>query len=155
LHQPLVIQKNFDNTEKPQIHSQVSVSRNGIKVLWIDHQIRNWFRTNEVLCRYVRILAKHFPQPNVSELLLQGQTDGLKCFLPVGEGNLAGSMKPWTKQDLKLECEDCHVQSEEVSEYYVETEREHLDLCPKCYEKRSQKEGQEDEDSKEESSEAG
>jgi hypothetical protein len=45
---------------------------------------------------------------------------------------------PWTESSLKLTCEDCGVQSEEVSDHYVEKERRHLDLCEECYAKRTQ-----------------
>jgi hypothetical protein len=49
-------------------------------------------------------------------------------------------LKPWTQDDLKLECEECGVKSEEVSNhtfthpYPQETER--IDLCQECYDKR-------------------
>jgi hypothetical protein len=45
---------------------------------------------------------------------------------------------------LKLKCEDCSVKSEDVSDHYIETEEEHLDLCEKCYEKRTAQEKPED-----------
>ena len=49
-------------------------------------------------------------------------------------------LSPWTKDDLKLECEDCGVESEEVSNrcfsHPYPEEDENLDLCGKCYEKR-------------------
>jgi hypothetical protein len=47
----------------------------------------------------------------------------------------------WTPEDLKLECVDCHVKSEDVSNYELEHPYpqvdEHLDLCEKCYQKRT------------------
>lgn len=45
-------------------------------------------------------------------------------------------LSPWTVEDLKLECADCGVKSEDVSDHYVEGEGEHRDLCEKCYDKR-------------------
>jgi hypothetical protein len=50
-------------------------------------------------------------------------------------------LAPWTRQDLKLKCEDCGTLSDEVStragHYQGEKDR---DLCDKCYEKRTAKE---------------
>jgi hypothetical protein len=56
-------------------------------------------------------------------------------------------MTPWTPNDLKLKCEDCGVESEDVSHhdfqeirdshYNMVAEAEDADLCPKCVEKRS------------------
>ena len=56
-------------------------------------------------------------------------------------------LAPWTRDDLKLECEDCGLVSEQVSPHYfpeildprtVDTiaETETADLCAKCYAKR-------------------
>ena len=50
-------------------------------------------------------------------------------------------LTPWTQQHLKLKCEDCGKESEEVStrEFSHEYEAdEYFDLCGKCYEKRIQ-----------------
>jgi hypothetical protein len=46
-------------------------------------------------------------------------------------------LSPWTLQDLKLKCEDCGKLSEEVSNHYFDEEEEYLDLCEKCYDKRT------------------
>ena len=50
-------------------------------------------------------------------------------------------LAPWTREDLKLKCEDCGTLSDEVStragRYQDEKDRE---LCDKCYEKRTAKE---------------
>jgi hypothetical protein len=60
-------------------------------------------------------------------------------------------LSPWTEQDLKLECEDCGLESEDVFSRSFEkqvplgigdmmtTETEHRDLCPNCYTKRQTK----------------
>jgi len=55
---------------------------------------------------------------------------------------------PWTQNDLKLECEDCGVRSENVSNRYFEEQRgpkyellkegEAVNLCSKCYHKRNE-----------------
>jgi hypothetical protein len=69
------------------------------------------------------------------------------------ERDFKAVLKPWTQQDLKLECEDCGKESEEVStrqfprEYQAD---ECFDLCDRCYEKRTAK----DTDESEERSEA-
>jgi hypothetical protein len=62
------------------------------------------------------------------------------------ERDFRGLLAPWTREDLKLKCEDCGKESEEVSrrkfphEYEAD---EYFDLCDKCYEKRVAKEGDE------------
>jgi len=52
-------------------------------------------------------------------------------------------LSPWSLEDLKLECEGCHVKSEDVSNRYFShpypTLDENLDLCKKCYDKRTSK----------------
>lgn len=53
-------------------------------------------------------------------------------------------LEPWRESDLKLQCEDCCVESEQVYSRSVEVQvlgqlfpdSEQHDLCPKCYEKR-------------------
>ena len=49
-------------------------------------------------------------------------------------------LSPWTLEDLKMECVDCHVKSEDVSNRYFShpypESSENLDLCEKCYSKR-------------------
>jgi hypothetical protein len=50
-------------------------------------------------------------------------------------------LSPWTQQDLKLKCQDCDKESEEVSTH--DFSGQPLDLCPRCYEKRTAKEGDE------------
>ena len=50
-------------------------------------------------------------------------------------------LSPWTQQDLKLKCQDCDKESEEVSTHVFSGQP--LDLCPRCYEKRTAKEGDE------------
>jgi hypothetical protein len=57
-----------------------------------------------------------------------------------------GFLMPWTLQDLKLKCEDCSVESEDVSHHeFPEIQdshwktlvnREAANLCPQCVEKR-------------------
>jgi hypothetical protein len=57
-----------------------------------------------------------------------------------------GLMEPWSRKDLRLECEDCGIESEDVSHHDFEeihdghyrtiVEAEGADLCPKCVEKR-------------------
>ena len=42
---------------------------------------------------------------------------------------------PWTIDDLKLECADCHEKSEDVSNRDLPDENR--DLCEKCYSKRT------------------
>jgi uncharacterized small protein (DUF1192 family) len=71
-------------------------------------------------------------------------------------------LEPWTLEDLKLECEDCGAESEDVKSRSFEkqvpfgvgdmmtTETERRDLCSRCYEKRTAK----DMDESEEESEA-
>ena len=66
-------------------------------------------------------------------------------------------LEPWTLEDLKLECEDCGVQSEGVFSRSFEkqvslgigdvmtTETERRDLCSRCYEKRTAKDERTDE----------
>jgi hypothetical protein len=54
-------------------------------------------------------------------------------------------LEPWNESDLKLECEDCGVESEQVSSRAVQiqapgqlfAETENHDLCDDCYEKRT------------------
>jgi hypothetical protein len=50
-------------------------------------------------------------------------------------------LAPWSKEDLKLKCEDCGVESEEVSNhtftYPYPRDTEYFDLCKKCYDKRT------------------
>jgi hypothetical protein len=50
----------------------------------------------------------------------------------------------WTLDDLKLECVDWHVKSEEVSNRYFShpypESSENVDLCPECYSKRTSEE---------------
>lgn len=56
-------------------------------------------------------------------------------------------MGPWTLQDLKLKCEDCGVESEDVSHHDFQeimdahwntiVKAEDADLCPQCVEKRN------------------
>ena len=70
------------------------------------------------------------------------------------ERNFHNFLKPWTKDDLKLKCEDCGVSSEEVTNqffnevqdnhYRTIREAENVDLCPKCYEKRTSPDETED-----------
>jgi uncharacterized small protein (DUF1192 family) len=67
-------------------------------------------------------------------------------------------LAPWTREDLKLECEDCGKESEDVStrEFPHEYEdSEYFDLCTGCYEKRSVKkeESEEADDSESDESE--
>jgi hypothetical protein len=50
-------------------------------------------------------------------------------------------LSPWTQQDLKLKCQDCDKESEEVSTHVFSDQP--LNLCPRCYEKRTAKEGDE------------
>jgi hypothetical protein len=55
------------------------------------------------------------------------------------ERYLKRQLSPWTLDDLKLECEDCGVESEDVSTRQIRHEHradEYPDLCSKCYEKR-------------------
>jgi len=69
------------------------------------------------------------------------------------ERDFEAFLTPWTREDLKLECEDCGKESEEVSmrQFLHEYEAdEHFDLCDRCYEKRIAK----DTDESEEGSEA-
>lgn len=58
------------------------------------------------------------------------------------QGTFQEFLSPWTKQDLKLKCEDCGLESEEVSTrriYHQYEADEYFDLCEKCYEKRTMK----------------
>jgi hypothetical protein len=52
-------------------------------------------------------------------------------------------LSPWTIDDLKLECEDCGLKNEHVSNHTFThpypRETEYFDLCPKCYDKRTTK----------------
>jgi hypothetical protein len=62
-------------------------------------------------------------------------------------------LAPWTREDLKLECQDCSVSSEEVEEQEINTGRDRLglltsirlNLCPACYARRKAKEPKENE----------
>jgi hypothetical protein len=54
------------------------------------------------------------------------------------------ALEPWTRERLKLTCKDCGGSSEEVSDAYIESEGEHMDLCPTCYEKREAKKPKEE-----------
>lgn len=51
-------------------------------------------------------------------------------------------LSPWTLDDLKLECEDCGALTEEVTQRTIShpssEEAEYLELCKKCYEKRTE-----------------
>lgn len=62
-------------------------------------------------------------------------------------------LSPWTQQDLKLKCEDCGVESEEVyrrtfSHPYPQDD-EHFYLCDKCLGKRTAKQTSESEEGSE------
>jgi predicted ATP-dependent serine protease len=47
---------------------------------------------------------------------------------------------------LKLECQDCGIESEDVSDHCIQSENyQHFDLCVKCYRKRNRKTGPEEE----------
>ena len=49
-------------------------------------------------------------------------------------------LAPWTLEDLKLECEDCHEESEDVTYYTYDGEiNMYADLCEKCHNKRISK----------------
>lgn len=66
------------------------------------------------------------------------------------ERYLKNQLSLWTEDDLKLECEDCGVESEDVSNRhfshpYPEND-ENLDLCEKCYNKRTNEPTGESED---------
>jgi hypothetical protein len=73
------------------------------------------------------------------------------------ERNFRRLLQPWTLEDLKLKCEDCGVESEDVFSRSFEkqvplgigdmmtTETEHHDLCSRCYEKRTAKDERSDE----------
>lgn len=65
------------------------------------------------------------------------------------ERNFKRFLTPWTTEDLKIKCEDCDVESENVSTRSIQkevpmnltkdlttTETEHHDVCSKCYEER-------------------
>jgi len=55
-------------------------------------------------------------------------------------------LSPWTQQDLKLKCEDCGVESEDTTNRHFPREHasdDYFDLCDRCYEKRTAKEGDE------------
>ena len=66
-------------------------------------------------------------------------------------------LEPWTQEDLKLKCADCGVESEDVSYRSFErkvpfeigdfksttTETYNVDLCEKCYDKRTASSGEE------------
>jgi hypothetical protein len=47
-------------------------------------------------------------------------------------------MAPWTAADLKIKCDDCGLESEEVTTRHIQRgyESEYFDLCNACYEKR-------------------
>ena len=48
-------------------------------------------------------------------------------------------LAPWSEDDLKLKCESCHREREDVSTRHIPHEDgddEYIDLCDKCYEKR-------------------
>ena len=64
------------------------------------------------------------------------------------ERHFRDHLKPWTLDRLRLKCEDCHVESEQVTDRYIDGA--HRNLCDKCYEKRTAK----DTDESEEKSEA-
>jgi hypothetical protein len=52
-------------------------------------------------------------------------------------------MHPWTEKDLRLECQECHNNSEDVAQReliigktsYGSNETQDLDLCSSCFEK--------------------
>jgi hypothetical protein len=54
-------------------------------------------------------------------------------------------LTPWTLEDLKLKCEDCGRENDEVSRHVFPEHRDRnkyvngkrLDLCPECYDKRA------------------
>jgi hypothetical protein len=58
-------------------------------------------------------------------------------------------LSPWRESDLKLECEDCGVKSEDVSNHTFThpypNSTEHIDLCEKCYNKRTTQSSEESE----------
>lgn len=61
-------------------------------------------------------------------------------------------LSPWTREDLKLKCQDCGVSIEEVSTRRIITRQDiipdyvDLDLCPSCYAKRKAAEPPEPQD---------
>jgi hypothetical protein len=73
------------------------------------------------------------------------------------ERDFRGLLAPWTREHLKLKCEDCGAESEGVFSRSFEkqvpfgvgdmmtTETEHHDLCSRCYEKRTVKDTDESE----------
>jgi len=69
------------------------------------------------------------------------------------ERHFKNQLSPWTEEDLKLECEDCGVESEEVSNRHFShpypEEDENLDLCEKCYNKKTSESTVEDQDTDE------
>ena len=48
-------------------------------------------------------------------------------------------LAPWHESDLKLKCEHCHLESEDVSTNlpHDHDPDEYVDLCEKCYGKRA------------------
>jgi hypothetical protein len=73
------------------------------------------------------------------------------------ERHFRSMLSPWTQQHLKLKCEDCNKESEEVFSRSFKkqvslgigdvmiTETEHHDLCSRCYAKRAAKDERTDE----------
>jgi len=55
-------------------------------------------------------------------------------------------LSPWTEDHVKLECEDCGVKSEDVSNRHIShpypKPDEYYDLCKKCYDKRTKSNGE-------------
>ena len=73
----------------------------------------------------------------------------------VFERDFRNFLEPWKESDLRIRCESCGVRSEDVfsrafsrqvpvlpNSAVMIPETEYLDLCPECYEKRRQQEGQ-------------
>ena len=61
------------------------------------------------------------------------------------ERDFSKLLAPWSKADLKLECQDCKANSEAVSTRVFDHPHEldeYVDLCDKCYDKRLQESGE-------------
>jgi len=69
------------------------------------------------------------------------------------ERDFQAFLSPWTREDLRLKCEDCGIESEEVSLrrfYRTYVSDVYARLCPDCYRKRLAKEPTEKQQEEEE-----
>jgi hypothetical protein len=124
-------------------------------------------REDRVALQWVKLLRDLVEQRNATlaeikaHLLGRDETGAVRDppdyyegdFQIMFEREFRNLLEPWRESDLKLRCENCGVESEDVDPQLFSkevpmgvgdlttTENEYHNLCSKCYEKRVQKKG--------------